>query len=57
LEELEMAELVLGAIPDAKMKTGLLKSESWVLVLTDQRLLGARVTDELMKYIVEQARA
>lgn len=52
-----MAELVLGAIPDAKMKTGLLKSESWVLVLTDQRLLGARVTDELMKYIVEQARA
>ena len=52
-----MAEMVLGAIADARMKTGFLKSESWVLVVTDQRLLGARVTDELMKYIVEQARA
>lgn len=52
-----MAEMVLGAIPNARIKTGLLKSESWVLVLTDQRLLGARVTDELIKYVVEQARA
>jgi hypothetical protein len=57
LEELEMAEMVLGAIADARMKTGFLKSEAWVLVVTDQRLLGARVTDELMKYVVEQARA
>ncbi len=52
-----MAETVLGAIPDARIKTGLLKSEAWVLVVTDQRLLGARVTDELMKHVVEQARA
>jgi hypothetical protein len=52
-----MAEIVLGVIPEARMKTGLLKSETWVLVVTDQRLLGARVTDELMKYVVEQARA
>lgn len=52
-----MAETVLGAIPDARIKTGLLKSESWVLVVTDQRLIGARITDELMKSIVEQARA
>lgn len=52
-----MAEMVLGAIADARMKTGFLKSEAWVLVVTDQRLLGARVTDELMKYVVEQARA
>jgi hypothetical protein len=52
-----MAETVLGAIPDARIKTGLLKSESWVLVVTDQRLLAARITDELMKSVVEQARA
>ncbi|MGD0018960.1 MAG: hypothetical protein ABSD62_06860 [Candidatus Limnocylindrales bacterium] len=52
-----MAETVLGAIPDARIKTGLLKSESWVLVVTDRRLLGARITDALMKSIVEQARA
>lgn len=57
LEELEMAETVLGVIPDARIKTGLLKSETWALVVTDQRLLGARITDDLMKYVVEQARA
>jgi hypothetical protein len=52
-----MAETVLGAIPDARIKTGLLKSEAWVLVVTDQRLLGARVTDDLIKHVIEQARA
>lgn len=52
-----MAETVLGAIPDARIKIGLLKSETWVLVVTDQRLLAARVTDELVKSIAEQARA
>jgi hypothetical protein len=52
-----MAETVLGAIPDARIKTGLLRQEAWVLVLTDQRLLGARVTDDLRKHVVEQARA
>ena len=52
-----MAETVLGAIPHARIKTGLLKSEQWVLVVTDQRLLGARVSTELLKQIIEQARA
>jgi hypothetical protein len=52
-----MAETVLGAIPNARIKTGMLKSENWVLVVTDQRLLGAKLTDELMKSIAEQARA
>jgi hypothetical protein len=52
-----MAETVLGVIPDARIKTGLLGSEAWVLVVTDQRLLGARVTDDLIKHVVEQARA
>ncbi len=52
-----MAETVLGVIPDARMKTGFMKTERWVLVVTDQRLLGARLTDELVKYVVEQARA
>ena len=52
-----MAEMVLGAIPHARIKTGMLHSENWVLVVTDQRLIGARVTDQLVKWIVEQARA
>jgi hypothetical protein len=52
-----MAETVLGVIPDARIKTGMLKSENWALVVTDQRLLGARISDELMRHVVEQARA
>lgn len=57
LEELEMAETVFGAIANARFKTGMFKSEKWVLVVTDQRLLGARLTDELARSIAEQARA
>jgi hypothetical protein len=52
-----IAETVLGAIPDARIKTGLLSSASWVLVVTNQRLLGALVSDGLMKSAVEQAKA
>ena len=52
-----MAEMVLGVIPEARMKAGLLKTETWVLVVTDQRLLGARISDDLMKHVLEQARA
>lgn len=51
-----MAETVFGVIPNARIKTGLLKSERWVLVVTDQRLLAAHVTDELARSIREQAR-
>ena len=49
-----MAETVLGVIPDARIKTGMLKSESWALVVTDQRLLGARISDELMRHVFGQ---
>jgi hypothetical protein len=52
-----MTETVLGAIPDARIKTGMLSSETWVLVMTDQRLIGARLSGELRKHIIEQARA
>jgi hypothetical protein len=52
-----IAETVLGAVPDARIRTGLFSSASWVLVVTNQRLLGALVPDGLMKYAVEQARA
>jgi hypothetical protein len=52
-----MAEKVIGAIGDARIKTGFLKSEEWVLVVTDQRLLGARMTSELRKQIMEEAQA
>jgi hypothetical protein len=51
------AEAVVGAIPDARIKTGLFSSASWVLVVTNQRLLGALVPDGVMKHAVEQARA
>jgi len=57
LEGLEMAETVLGVIPDARIKTGMLKSETWVLIVTDQRLLAARTTDELIKNVAMAARA
>jgi hypothetical protein len=52
-----MAETVLGAIANVRFKTGMFKSEKWVLVVTDQRLLGARLTDDLTRSIAEQARA
>jgi hypothetical protein len=52
-----MAETVVGVIPDARIKTGMFKSEEWVLVVTDQRLLGARLTDELKKQVVAEAKA
>jgi hypothetical protein len=52
-----MAETVVGVVPEARIKTGFLKSEEWVLVVTNQRLLGARITDELRKRIVEDAKA
>jgi hypothetical protein len=52
-----MAEKILGVIPNARIKTGFLKSEEWVLVVTDQRLLGARMTDELRKRAVAEAKA
>jgi hypothetical protein len=49
--------MVLGAIPDAKTKTGLFSYTGWVLVVTDQRLLGAHITNEIMKHAMEEARA
>ena len=52
-----MAEKVLGDIPDARIKTGFLKSETYVLVVTDQRLLGAHLTDELVKRVAAEAKA
>jgi hypothetical protein len=50
-------ESVVGVIANARMKTGMLKSECWFLVVTTHRLLGAHVTDELLKRVIEQARA
>lgn len=52
-----MAEVVLGVIPDARVSLGLFKSETWALVVTDRRLLGARVADELKNRVAGQARA
>ena len=52
-----MAETVLGAIANARFKTGMFKAEKWILVVTDQRLLGARLSDEVVRGIADQARA
>ena len=52
-----MMESVLGVIGEAQIKTGMLKSQTWVLVVTDRRLLGARITDDLMKRVALAARA
>jgi len=41
-----MAETVLGAIAQRQIQTGMFKAEKWILVVTDQRLLGARLSDE-----------
>ena len=51
-----MAETVLGVIPNARIKTGMLKTERWALVVTDQRLLAARITDDLLKRVAAEAR-
>jgi hypothetical protein len=52
-----VAERVIGVIPNARMKTGLMNSETWTLVVTDSRLLGARLTNDVAKRNVEEARA
>ncbi len=52
-----MSESVLGVIPDARIKTGMFKTEAWMLAVTDQRLLGARLSDERRKQVAEQAKA
>jgi hypothetical protein len=50
-------EVVVGVIPNARMKSGMFKSECWALVITTHRLLGAHVTNDLLKLVIEQARA
>ena len=50
-------ESVVGVIPNARIKTGMLKSEMWFLVVTTHRLLGAQISGDLVKAVVEQARA
>jgi hypothetical protein len=51
-----MTEVVLGAIANARFKTGTFSAEKWVLVVTDQRLLGARLTDEVARRISDEVR-
>lgn len=50
-------EQILVTIPEARVKTGLFGSEMYVLVVTDRRLIGAKVTGDLLKRIIEEARA
>lgn len=42
-------EKVLGVIPNASLSTGFLRSKLYTLVVTNKRLIAARVTKELIK--------
>jgi hypothetical protein len=48
-EETEMDESILGIIPNASKKKGWIKRQSWNLVFTNRRMIGALVTDEMVK--------
>ncbi len=42
-------EKVLGVIPNNYLKKGLFKVERYNLIITNKRLIGARITNELLK--------
>ena len=50
------AEQVLGTIPEARIKTGMFSKDMYVLVITDRRLIGAKVGGDLLKRIIAEAR-
>jgi hypothetical protein len=50
-------EQILGTIPEARTRTGIFSSDMYVLVVTDRRLIGAKVTGDLLKRIIADARA
>jgi hypothetical protein len=49
-------ERVRGVLPQASINVGLMKNEEWILIVTDRRLIGAKVTADLMKTIIQEAR-
>jgi hypothetical protein len=51
-----MDEGVMGVIPHVERRKGLIDRESFTLVLTPERLILAKMTSEMLKAIVAQAR-
>jgi hypothetical protein len=50
-------EVVIGVIPSAKTKTGMFSSTAYTLVVTNYRLLFAKMTNDLVKENTAQVRA
>ncbi len=51
-----MEEKILGVIPNASLKTGFLRSKRYTLVITEKRLIAARITKELLKEEAQKRR-
>ena len=50
-------EMVIGVIPCAKTKTGMFSTAAYTLVVTNYRIILARMTNDLVKQNIEQVRA
>jgi hypothetical protein len=50
-------EVVIGVIPSAKTKTGMFSTTAYTLVVTNYRLIFARMTNDLVKENTERVRA
>lgn len=50
-------EGVIGIIPNARIKTGMFSTKMYTLVFTNQRLILAEATKDLVNAQIEQARA
>ena len=50
-------EVVIGVIPSAKTKTGMFSTAAYTLVVTNYRLIFARMTNDLVKQNTERVRA
>jgi hypothetical protein len=51
-----VAEPVVGVLPVLERRKGVLSTEAFTLVLTSQRLVFARLTTEMQRAVVEQAK-
>ena len=47
-------ETIVGIIPNAQKKAGFLKRAAYNLVVTNTRIIGARVTSEMLKKAVQE---
>jgi hypothetical protein len=50
-------ETIIGVIPSAKTKTGMFSTAAYTLVVTNYRLIFARMTNDLVKQNTERVRA